>query len=171
MSHSQPAGPGESKKPTMDLIQRGVKRPNALGTLAFVGLRALDPVLQYNLLANGWGAQVLSKLGVSAALSATPVATVLVGIPYIDSLGLPLSHLIILGLSVGSAVKQIYWLVGLSAEEFPPSAAIAVSFYNTLVNSTNTLLFLSASTSVLSGTTVNFPGTTLPYQLDRKSVV
>ncbi|KAH7375091.1 hypothetical protein B0T11DRAFT_303402 [Plectosphaerella cucumerina] len=153
------------KKPVRDLINRGVKKSNPLGTLTFVGLRALDPLLQYNLLAAGWGARLLAKVGASTIPSASAVGAFVTGVPFIDALNLPLPHLVILTLSVGSAAKQIYWLVALSAEEFTFPAAVSVSIYNTLVNSVNSLLFLAASTSVLALPRTEFPGTGLPYQL------
>lgn len=157
--------PGE-KKVVMDLINRGVKKSNPLGTLTFVGLRALDPLLQYNLLAAGWGARLLAKMGASTIPEASAAGAFVTGVPFVDALGLPLPHLVILALSVGSAAKQIYWLVALSAEEFTFPAAVSVSFYNTLVNSTNSLLFLAAATSVLSAPrAADVPGTGLPYQL------
>lgn len=163
------AGPGDQpKKSVADLINRGVKKPNLPGTLTFVGLRSLDPLLQYQLLAGGWGTALLSKLGVAALplASASPSAFA-TGIALVDkavsATGLPLPSLVLLGMSVGSAAKQIYWLTRLSFEEFPPSAAVPVSFYNSLVNSVNSLLLLAASTSVLSSPSYEVLG--LPYQV------
>ncbi|OLN97621.1 putative 7-dehydrocholesterol reductase [Colletotrichum chlorophyti] len=151
------------QKKNFDLINRGVKKPNLPGTLTFLGLRALDPFFQYKLLAGGWGASLLAKIGVNTIpLNAAALSTT--GITLLDNLTLPLPHLILLGMSVGSFAKQAYWLLGLSAEEFPPSAAAAVSFYNTLVNSANSLLLIALSTSVLSSPR-DFPGTNLPYQI------
>ncbi|KAI1363121.1 hypothetical protein F5Y08DRAFT_252464 [Xylaria arbuscula] len=66
--------------------------------------------------------------------------------------------LILLLMSAGSTAKQIYWQVGTSQESFPASAAAAVSAYNTLVNSANTLLFLAlGTTSLLSRPQISFP--------------
>ncbi|KAK1728909.1 hypothetical protein CaCOL14_008620 [Colletotrichum acutatum] len=159
----------KSEKPNFDLIKRGVKKSNVPGTLTFLGLRGLDPFFQYKLVAGGWGAAALAKIGINtiplnvAALSTT-------GVAILDDLHLPLPHLILLGMSVGSFVKQAYWLVGISAEEFPPSSAVGVSFYNTLINSANSLLLLAASTSVLTSPR-DFPGTSLPYQVVLGSVL
>ncbi|CAM1511305.1 Fc.00g088180.m01.CDS01 [Cosmosporella sp. VM-42] len=142
-----------------DLIERGVKKSNPPGTLAFLGLRSLDTILQYNLLAGG-GAVLLARAGITTVATGAALQT---GINVIDSLDLPLSHLIILAMAVGSTLKQSYWLVSLSQENFPPIAAVAVSGYNTLVNTANTLLFLAATTSSLSAPA--FPGTDVPYPL------
>ncbi|CAI0646581.1 hypothetical protein COL154_003388 [Colletotrichum chrysophilum] len=149
------------KDKPFDLIQRGVKRTSVPGILTFVGLRGLDPILQYKLIAGGWGASLLSKLGLNVVLPLTAASNT--GIALIDNLNLPLPHLILLGMSVGSFAKQAYWVVSVCAEEFGPSAAVPVSIYNTLVNSANSLLFLAASTSVLASP-LYFPGTSLPYQ-------
>ncbi|EFQ33236.1 hypothetical protein CGRA01v4_08702 [Colletotrichum graminicola] len=146
-----------------DLIKRGVKKPNVPGTLTFIGLRGLDPFLQYQLIAGGLGASILGRIGVrSIPLDVAALSTTAISI--LDNLSLPLPHLILLGMSVGSFAKHAYWLVFLSAEEFPVSNAIPVSFYNTLVNSANSLLLIAASTSVLNSPRY-FPGTALPYQV------
>ncbi|KAK2776816.1 membrane protein [Colletotrichum kahawae] len=133
MADSQP------KDRPFDLIQRGVKRTSVPGILTFVGLRGLDPILQYKLIAGGWGASLLSKLGLNVVLPLTAASNT--GIALIDNLNLPLPHLILLGMSVGSFAKQAYW----------SSAA-------------NSLLFLAASTSVLASP-LYFPGTSMPYQV------
>ncbi|KAM0283106.1 hypothetical protein ACHAQH_002709 [Verticillium albo-atrum] len=143
-------GPSRDGKPVRDLIRRGVKRPNAPGTLTFVGLRALDIPLQYNLIAGArWGPALLARLDIASRPLAGFAFTS--GFSPLDNLRLPAPHLILLAMSAGAAAKQIYWLVSLSNEEFPPSAAIPVSAYNTFVNSLNSLLFLASTTSVLSG--------------------
>ncbi|KAF6840900.1 7-dehydrocholesterol reductase [Colletotrichum plurivorum] len=146
-----------------DLIERGLKKRNVPGILTFVGLRGLDPLLQYKILAGGWGTSILAKVGLRSISPLAGVASS-TSLSLLDNLNLPLPHLILLVMSVGSFAKQSYWLVGLCAEDFPPSAAVAVSIYNTLVNSTNSLLFLAASTSVLTEPR-EFPETGLPYQV------
>ncbi|KAJ0167725.1 hypothetical protein CTA2_698 [Colletotrichum tanaceti] len=152
-----------------DLIKRGVKKPNVPGSLTFIGLRALDPFLQYQLVAGGLGASILGKVGVSSIpLNIATLSTT--SISLLDNLHLPLPHLILLGMSVGSFVKQAYWLVALSAEEFPVSTAVSVSSFNSIVNSANSLLLLAASTSVLTSPR-NFPGTAMPYQVVLGSIL
>lgn len=134
-----------------DLIHRGVKQPSPAGTATFVGLRALDPFLQHQLLAQGLGASFLAKLGLTTIPLSAAVVT-RTGIKLIDRLGLPLERLLLIGMSVGSATKQIFWLTYLSEEEFPTSSALAVSAYNTVCNSINSLLFLAAATSAARST-------------------
>lgn len=142
-----------------DRIYRGIKESSPLGTVAFIGLRALDPFLQYKLLIpGGWGSSLLVRAGITPIAAGAALAT---GIEFIDRLGLPLPHLIVAAMSVGSAAKQAYWLVSLSKEKFPVSFAFMVAFFNTLVNTVNTILFLSAATSSVSAAAL--PGTSIPY--------
>lgn len=157
------AGKSSSPPPynkNKDLIRRGVKQPSPLGTASFVGLRALDPLLQYQILAHGLGTGFLARLGLSTVHLSTAVIT-RTGIKLIDQLGLPLERLVLLGMAVGSAAKQIFWLTYLSQEEFPVKSAVIVSVYNTFCNSFNSLLLLTAATSAALWTkpfTVPVPG-------------
>jgi len=145
----------KEKKP-IDIISRGVYKSNPLGTATFIGLRALDPIIQFNLLSSsGWGEKILSKLNLNfiPIHAFDPTAA--------DSpLHLPLPRLILLAMAAGSTAKQIYWLTGISREEFPPKSAVAVSGYNTLLNSLNSLLLLGVGTSSsLSSYRIRIPGT------------
>jgi protein-S-isoprenylcysteine O-methyltransferase Ste14 len=128
----------------------GIKKPSPVGTATFVGLRALDPLLQYGILAKGIGSGLLAKLGLTQLKAGLATNT---GITVIDKLGLSPYRLILLSMSIGSTAKHINWLVGTSYEEFTPGAAVAVSVYNTFMNSVNNLLFTTtlASASLASG--------------------
>ncbi|ESK83243.1 erg4 erg24 ergosterol biosynthesis-like protein [Moniliophthora roreri MCA 2997] len=130
-----------------DLINRGVKRPTPLGSSLFFILRSLDSLLQYKVLANGLGDPIIRHLGGSVRAPAPPL--VLNGFGSIINVGLSLHRTILVGMAAGCAAKQIYWLLGISEEEFPVFPAVAVSAYNTLFNSINSLLFLSSATSSL----------------------
>lgn len=148
-------------RPTGDLIARGVKRPSPAGTATFIGLRALDPLLQYGILVHGLGTGVLARLGVST-LSLSATAFTRTGFRIADQSGLPLEPLIVLSMAVGSAAKQIFWLTCVSQEEFPTKSAVIVSAYNSLCNSANSLLLLTTATSAALWTrpfTVPVPGT------------
>lgn len=156
--------PGRSpppRKPNKDIIARGVKQPSAVGTATFIGLRALDPVVQYQILCHGLGSSFLAKLGLSTIPLSAAVVT-RTGVKLIDQLGLPLERLLLLGMAIGSASKQIFWLTYTSEEEFPATSAVIVSAYNTIANSVNSLLFLTAATCAARWTkpfTVPVPGT------------
>ncbi|KAK0643809.1 hypothetical protein B0T16DRAFT_416659 [Cercophora newfieldiana] len=156
------------------LIHRGNYNPNPLGTTTFIGLRTLDPLLQYNLLAHGWGASLLSSLHLpSLPLHAHPPsdylsypslpkdsAHILTALETVSPSDLPISRLVLLLMSTGSTLKQIYWLLRLSHEEFTPSTAISVAGYNTVVNTLASLLLLCPSTSsaLASGPKIPLPG-------------
>ncbi|KAI1770746.1 hypothetical protein F4818DRAFT_431767 [Hypoxylon cercidicola] len=162
--------PPPSKKKKLDLINRGEKKPTPLGTLTFVGLRALDLPLQHALLAPaGVGAALLSRAGLAVALPAAAATRLLrTGLPAVDALGHPTGALL-LAMAAGGAAKQIYWLVVLSAESFPAGAALAVAGLNTFWNGVNALLFLaSATTSLRSRPLVSVP---LPGYLGGDAVV
>lgn len=144
-----------------DPIHRGVKQPSPVGTSTFVGLRVLDPLLQYQILAHGLGTSFLARLGLSTLPLNAAVIT-RTGIKLIDQLGLPLERFILLGMAVGSAARQIMWVTYLSQEELPTKTAVMLSAYNLLCNSFNSLLLLTAATSaVLSKRpfTIPVPGT------------
>ncbi|KAF2841185.1 hypothetical protein M501DRAFT_929268 [Patellaria atrata CBS 101060] len=146
-----------------DLISRGIKKPSPLGTLAFVGLRSLDPFLQYGILARGIGSSLILRLGLKTLPPGLPTNTG----TFLDSLGLSPYRAILLGMAIGSAVKQCYWLIFVSQEEFKPSAAIPVAVYNTVFNSLCDLLFTCTATSGSLSSNSIFPqapliiGTTL----------
>lgn len=151
------APPAERKSKSFDLINRGVKRPTPIGTALFVGLRALDPLLQYGILAHGVGSTLLSKLGITQlpAGLATNTGT------FIDKLGLSPYRLIILAMAAGSSIKQIYWILGTSEEELPPGPALSVVAYNTIFNSINSLAFTTTIASASLSSNETFPQTPL----------
>lgn len=150
-----------------DLIDRGSRKPTPLGTATFIGLRLLDLPWQYHLLHNGAAERALGAVNLPflvGGTQATAVTLAAQGFSWLTPLDLPLPRLILLAMAAGSTAKQILWQTRLSLEEFPPGAAAAVSVYNTLVNTANTLLLVCASTSSLasSGPRVLVLGTELP---------
>ncbi|KAI0547197.1 hypothetical protein F4679DRAFT_373774 [Xylaria curta] len=150
----------ENKKP-FDLIRRGEKKPTPSGTLTFIGLRLADIPLQHALLdpsASSPGVRLLTSLGFRTIYTdPSSINTLLLSSP-LSWTNSPTS-LILLSMSVGSAAKQIYWQTAISQESFPAPAAAAVSVYNTVVNSANTLLFLALGTTSL----LSRPSITLPF--------
>lgn len=144
----------EEYKHPNDLIRRGVKEPSPLGTATFIGLRSLDPLWQYQILRHGVGASLLHKLGFNTLPAGMPTQT---GIALIDKLELSPYRLILLSMAAGSAIKQIFWLTVTSQEEFGAGPAVAVSIYNTVINSINSLLFTSTLASASLDSDANFP--------------
>ena len=146
----------DNKKHKNNLIYRGIKKGNPLGTGLFLGLRSLDPVLQYGILAKDLAAGAIHKLGGQTLASGPPVIT---NTP-LDRLAISPYRLILLAMAAGSAIKQNYWLVGISEEEFPPLSAVEVSVFNTVFNSINSVLFTCSLTSA-SVNGEHFPQTPL----------
>ncbi|KKY22719.1 putative membrane protein [Diplodia seriata] len=133
---------GSFKDQNMDLITRGSYKSTPGGTAIFIGLRALDPLLQYGILAHGLGANLLDAVGLGAR--PPPLLSLRTGVHLIDVLDLSAPRLALLAMAVGSSLKQIHWLTFLSREEFPAKAALTVGVFNTVVNSINTLAFCSS---------------------------
>ncbi|KAL8745032.1 MAG: hypothetical protein Q9184_007923 [Pyrenodesmia sp. 2 TL-2023] len=105
------------------------KRSSPLGSTLFVGLRAADAVLQYNLLRQGWAHEAVTALG------GTAISTVGAG-----QLGLTPYGTILTSLAIGSSLKHIIWKIVIGEQEMKPAAAVAIAIFNTLLNSANTLL-------------------------------
>ncbi|KAL9090341.1 MAG: hypothetical protein Q9165_005375 [Trypethelium subeluteriae] len=148
----------ESTAKKRDNVQtRGIYQSSPLGTGLFVGLRSADPLLQYAILSRNLGAPLLQRLGTSALAPGPPLIT---GLTFLDRLSLSPYRLILLLMSVGSAVKQQYWVLRISNEAIFPSGAIGVSIFNSVVNSLNSALFICAATSA-SNNGEHFPQTPL----------
>ncbi|KAI0437090.1 hypothetical protein F4803DRAFT_175673 [Xylaria telfairii] len=154
-------------KVPFDLIRRGEKKPSVSGTLTFIGLRLADIPLQHALLtpsASSAGVRLLTSLGFRTIYTSASLDSLLSS-PL--SWSNPPTAFLLLLMSVGSAAKQIYWQTAISQESFPVAAAAAVSVYNTVVNSANTLLFLAlGTTSLLSN-----PPVTLPFASPRPAAL
>lgn len=122
-----------------DLIARGERGSVPVGTALFVSLRLLDPLLQRYILVKSPLSAIAPHMGLSAP-GAPPT-----GGPNISLTGLSPYESLIWGLSIGSAAKQIFWILGTCQEPVYPSAAIAVGLFNTVFNSVNSLAFTMAS--------------------------
>lgn len=105
------------------------KRPSPLGSTLFVGLRAADAVLQYNLLRQGWAQDIVRALG------GTAVPTVGAG-----PLGLTPYGALLTSLAIGSSLKQIIWKVAIGEQEMKPPTAISIGALNTVFNTANTVM-------------------------------
>ncbi|TKA59782.1 hypothetical protein B0A55_11690 [Friedmanniomyces simplex] len=147
----------ESTSKARDNVQRGVRRPNLPGTATFFGLRTADPFLQYQILGNGLGS------GLIEALRGTPLpkGPPLVTNTFLDHyVGLSPYRTILLAMSMGSMVKQNFHLTTIMQEEMPPLNGAVVSAFNTVMNSLNSLFFITAQTSA-SVNGEHFPQTPL----------
>jgi hypothetical protein len=108
----------ESKK--KDLIARGDYTPTPAGKFTFFAVRAVEPLLQYSILAHGLGTSVFHRFGIRTLPPGLPTNT---GIGLIDGLGLSPYRLVLFGMAVGAAVKQNIWVTALSGEPMPVTGA------------------------------------------------
>jgi len=126
-----------------DFSDRTIKGPSPFGTTVFVGLRAADVVLQYFVLSRGWGASLIDKLGGQPVPASNILAPAGSGF-----LGLQPYGVVVNALALGSAVKQIIWILFVSEQTMPAKTATLIAFFNTAMNTTNTLLSLWSLTSL-----------------------
>lgn len=141
MSHNDPRSEASKKR---DMIARGDYTPTPAGKATFFLLRAIDPAIQYGILAYGIGTPILHRLGLRTLPPGLGTQT---GIAAIDRLGLSPYRLVLLGMAVGSAVKQNIWVTLLSGEPMPVGGAVAISVFNTFFNSLSSYAFLLSVTS------------------------
>jgi hypothetical protein len=127
-----------------DYVDRGQHGHSPLGSTVFVGLRALDPFLQHSILTGAIGSQVVNALG-TTVMAMGPTSNT--GYALLDALKLSPYRLILLGMSTGAAIKQIFWQMAVSREVMPAQSAVGVSLFNTAVNSLNSLVFIASATS------------------------
>jgi len=131
----------ESKK--KDLIARGEYTRTPAGKTVFFITRGLEPILQYTILAHGFGTSLFHRLGLRTLPPGLPAHT---GIRLIDGLGLSPYRLVLFGMSVGAAVKQNIWVTALSGEPMPVGGALVVGTFNAVFNSVSTYAFLLSAT-------------------------
>ncbi|KAF1994224.1 hypothetical protein P154DRAFT_549159 [Amniculicola lignicola CBS 123094] len=127
----------ESKK--RDLISRGDYTSTPGGKALFVLLRSLDPLLHYSILAHGTGTALLGRVGLRTLPPSLPSHT---GISTIDSLGLSPYRLALLGMAIGSALKQNIWIIALSGESMSYGNALTISIFNTVLNGISVYAFM-----------------------------
>jgi protein-S-isoprenylcysteine O-methyltransferase Ste14 len=137
-----------------DLIARGDYTPTPVGKAAFFLLRALDPFLQYSILAHGTGTGILHSVGLRTLPAGLPAQT---GISVVDGLGLSPYRLVLLSMAIGSTVKQNIWVTALSGEPMIVKDASLISAFNTMFNSLSSYLFLLRATSASLETTFPQP--------------
>ncbi|KAK0726419.1 hypothetical protein B0T21DRAFT_371531 [Apiosordaria backusii] len=135
---------GPSLASPRDMIPRGTYTPNPSGTLTFIGLRAIEPLLQSYLLSPGSPLlNLLPKLGISvippSLLEPSPTGEIL---SWMGRL---------------SRLKQAYWAGFIAREPITPKMALLISALETAANTINSLLYLIPRTS-----TALLPNISLP---------
>ncbi|PPJ56420.1 hypothetical protein CBER1_05462 [Cercospora berteroae] len=136
---------GVSEQPPAADIQRGDYTDDQLGSLAFFITRLVEPYLQYQILANGYGSSLIRRLGGMPLPPGPPLSMP----SFIGRLGLSPYRTILFGMSVGSMVKQNYWLTLIQRERMTPTLGVMVGVLNAAMNSLNTLFFVGTVLYVL----------------------
>lgn len=144
------------RKEPFDLIDRGKKGRNNAGTLTFVGLRGIEPYLQYQILKHDLGQPLIQKLGGTTLPRGPPLVTN----TFLDVAGLSPYRTILLAMAVGASLKQNIHHLFINEEQMPPGPAISVGVFNAVFNSINSLLFVCSQTSA-SVNGEHFPQTPL----------
>ncbi|KAJ8079696.1 hypothetical protein PM082_016517 [Marasmius tenuissimus] len=129
-------------------IKRGIGATSFLNQLLFSLSRIADIPLQYQILANGLGHSIIFALGGHPLPIPRPIANQ--GNALTSFLGLSPYRTVLLGMSIGSMVKQVGWLVRISREDIGIIGALGVGALNALINSSNTLIFSAAATSAIT---------------------
>jgi protein-S-isoprenylcysteine O-methyltransferase Ste14 len=115
------------------------------GTAVFIGLRALDPLLQYGIVTYDLGTHILQRLRGSDI----PISRVAREAPARD---LPVYRAVLLAMATGSSIKHILWASCQAEETLSPKTAARLALTNTFYNSMNMLLFTTSCTSPSKGT-------------------
>jgi len=118
---------------------------SVVGISIFTALRILDPLLQYSIITHHVGIGFLPTLfggTLTPSLAASPT----------NFLDLPPYQLLILGVSIGSSIKQVFWAIFISQQELPVSHAIAIAAFNTMFNSISTVLSSWSHTAAFKST-------------------
>ena len=144
------------KKEYFDLIDRGQKGRNNAGTLTFVGLRGIEPYLQYQILKHDLGQPFIQKLGLTTLPRGPPLHTG----TFLDVAGLSPYRTILLAMAVGASLKQNIHHLFIGEEQMGPGPAFGVGVFNAIFNSINSLLFVCSQTSA-SVNGEHFPQTPL----------
>lgn len=135
-----------------DIISRGDKSFSRLGTLTFVGFRLLSPVVQYCILSYNWAVPLIKILHGTPLMQVTPLH----GQSFFDHVGLSPYRFIIFAMSIGSAMKHIYWATAITQEKISPLAGLGMGLPHTIGDTINTLLCICAQTSA-NANGENFP--------------
>lgn len=140
-----PRGPSKSGyNPPSWFWDTRVKGAQLSGTLTWTALRALDIPLQDWLLRSGAAITLIARLGGRAI--APPIVR-----PASLVLGLQPYHALLVGLSAGSALKQVYWKWFVGDTSMPAGMSAVIAAYNTFFNTANTLLAVWSLTSQQPG--------------------
>ena len=138
----------EESKATGDLVPRGSFKPSPFGRAVFVGLRAIDPLIQYTILSRHAGISWIPQLLGGALLPATGAAYLFRPANTGLILDLPPYQSLLLCMSIGSMLKQSFWALAIGKEELLTSSAVIIATFATIMNGLNGALAMWTRTSV-----------------------
>ena len=137
-----------------DIFERGTYAPTPWGRALFVGLRLLEPFIQYSILTSDLRSKISQYCGGTVDPYGAPVSS----IPAPTNALRPWPHAhILLAMSITSLLKQNHWVLFLSNEPMPPPLAIRVAVLNVLLNSINSLLFIWSTTCMHISSDASIP--------------
>lgn len=136
-------------------ILRGDKNQDPVSIAMFALGRSLSPIIQYEILAKGYGNWLISKLG-GSVLAQGPALVTATG----STLGLSPYRTILLSMAAAAALKQSIHGSLIMQERMSRLFAVEVSVFNAAFDTINTLLFSCAQTSA-SNNGEHFPQTPL----------
>lgn len=134
-----------------DLVARGSYKPSPLNRSVFVGLRVIDPLIQYAILSKQVGISWIPRLFGGELLPADGAANLLRFGKSGVHLNLPPEppyYGLLLCISIVSAMKQTYWAMAIGREEMLLGSAVTIAAFATLMNSLFNALAIWTRTSV-----------------------
>lgn len=124
---------------------------STFGISLFIILRTLDPLLQYGLITRHFGLTSLRNLlgGTLATVPSFATRTLTLGLsPY---------QQLILSMSAGTALKQIFWVVSISQQELPVDHAIIIAAFTIVFDSLTTAFSIWSRTSPYQSNDLSWP--------------
>ncbi|KAJ7042866.1 hypothetical protein C8F04DRAFT_1075032 [Mycena alexandri] len=139
MSYEKPL-PGVNPQPRGHFSEHRVN-PNISvpGTITFVLGRVSDAPLQYLIFTQGWAVKGLTAVGLRASNLLITAGPGVAGLGPIPTL--------LTGMYAVAGLRHGYWVLFTNTYHWPPSAALQVVAYNTVLNTVNTLVAVNALTS------------------------
>jgi protein-S-isoprenylcysteine O-methyltransferase Ste14 len=149
----------KAQAPEGDIIARGNYKTSYIGNSFFIAWRLAEPLVLYKLLKPGGpGESLVSYLGLSVVSDGPAFTT---GLGLLDQLGLPLPRLLLFLVPIAGVAKHIFWILFLNAEQVTPPNGFLIGFSQMVMNTSSTLLYLPAVTSIWpsSQPRLSIPGT------------
>ena len=141
----------ETPRNNRDLVARGSYRPSPFNRAVFVGLRVIDPFLQFAILSRHVGISWIPRLLGGTLFPATGTTSLLRPTNTGLILDLPPYQSLLLCMAVGTTLKHSYWAVALGKEEMLFKSAVVIAASATILNGVNSTLATWTLTSANPG--------------------